>query len=72
MVAPLLDQLAEELQGVVKISKLNVDDFPAVAGRYSVMNIPTLLLFKEGKEVDRIVGVMPKEELSKRFNRLRG
>jgi thioredoxin 1 len=54
------------------VGKLNVDDHPQVAGRFRIMNIPTLLFFKGGKEVDRIVGVVPKEELAKRIEKVIG
>jgi thioredoxin 1 len=72
MVAPVIEELAEQYRGKVKIGKLNVDDHPQVAGRFRIMNIPTLLLFKGGQEVDRIVGVVPKEELTQRIERLLG
>ncbi len=68
LIAPVIEELSSEYAGKAKIGKLNVDDHPQVAGRYGVMNIPTLLLFKEGKEVDRIVGVVPKEELARRID----
>ena len=54
----------------IKVGKLNVDEHPQVAGRFRIMNIPTLLLFKGGKEVDRIVGVVPKDELGKRIEKV--
>ncbi len=69
MVAPIVEELAGTYQGKVKIGKLNVDDHPQVAAQYRIMNIPTLLLFKGGKEVDRIVGVQPKEELARRIEK---
>jgi thioredoxin 1 len=62
--------LAGTYQGRVTIGKLNVDEHPQVAAEYRVMNIPTLLLFKGGQEVDRIVGVQPKEELIRRLERV--
>jgi len=68
LIAPVVEELAQTYQGKVKIGKLNVDDHPAIAAQYRVMNIPTLLLFKGGKEVDRIVGAQPKEELVRRIN----
>ena len=68
LISPVIEGLAGTYQGKVKMSKLNVDDHPQVAGRFNVMNIPTLLLFKGGQEVDRIVGVVPKEELSRRLD----
>lgn len=72
MIAPVVEELAGTYQGKMKMGKLNVDDHPQVAGRFRVMNIPTLLLFKGGKEVDRIVGVVPKEELTRRIERVLG
>jgi thioredoxin 2 len=69
MIAPMLEALAIELAGRVKIAKLNVDENPMTAGRLNVRSIPTLLLLKGGKEVDRIVGVMPKAELKQRVER---
>ena len=70
MLAPMVEELAGTYQGRVKIGKLNVDDHPQVAARFRIMNIPTLLLFKGGAEVDRIVGVVPKEELSRRIEQV--
>ena len=72
LIAPIVEELAGTYQGKMKMSKLNVDDYPQVAAQFRIMNIPTLLLFKEGKEVDRIVGVVPKEELSRRIEKVIG
>jgi thioredoxin 1 len=72
MITPVVEELAGTYEGKMKMSKLNVDDHPQVAGRFRVMNIPTLLLFKDGKEADRIVGVVPKEELTRRIDRVVG
>jgi thioredoxin 1 len=63
MIAPILEQLDQETQGKVTIAKVNVDDNPNVAGQYGVMSIPTLKLFKNGKEVHTVVGVQPLENL---------
>jgi thioredoxin 1 len=63
MIAPILDQLNQESAGAVTIAKLNVDDNPALASQYGVMSIPTLKLFKDGKEVETIVGLQPLENL---------
>ena len=60
MIAPAVEAIAKEYEGKLKVCKLNVDDAPAAAAQYSVMSIPTLLLFKEGKVVDKTVGVVPK------------
>ena len=62
-IAPILDQLAVELQGKMKIVKVNVDESPDLAGKFNVMSIPTLLVFKNGRPVDQIVGAMPKDRL---------
>src|SRR5205823_3867315 len=62
MLAPIVDELAGELAGRVKVGKLNVDENPSTAGRFGVRSIPTLLVLKGGREVDRIVGVVPKAE----------
>lgn len=70
MIAPMVEDLANTYQGKMKMGKLNVDDHPQVAGQFRIMNIPTLLIFKGGQEVDRIVGVVPKEELSRRIDRV--
>ena len=67
MIAPLVEEFAGTYAGKVKMGKLNVDDHPQVAAQYRIMNIPTLLLFKGGQEVDRIVGVVPKQELTRRI-----
>ena len=65
MIAPVIDELANDFAGRAKIGKLNVDDYGRVAQEYGVMSIPTLVLFKEGKEISRIVGFKPKGELAK-------
>lgn len=68
MIAPILDEIATEQAGKVRIAKLNVDDAPDIARRFEVMSIPTLLLFQDGVVAKRIVGAKPKsailEELS--------
>jgi len=69
MIAPIVDQLAAELAGQVRVAKLNVDDNPVTAGRLDVRSIPMLLVFKGGREIDRIVGVQPKAEIALRVLR---
>jgi len=69
MVAPIVDQIAAELAGRVKVAKMNVDDNPATSSRFGVRSIPTLLVFKDGREVDRIVGVQPKPAILGRLER---
>ena len=63
MIAPILDEIAGELDGRAKIVKINVDDNPQVASQYGIMSIPTLLLFKDGKKVDQKVGALAKPAL---------
>lgn len=72
LIAPVIEELAETYAGKIKMSKLNIDDHPQVAARFKVMNIPTLILFKNGQEADRIVGVVPKEELVRRIEQVIG
>jgi thioredoxin 1 len=60
---PIVAQIAREYPQVLKVGKLNVDDYPELATRYGVMGIPTLILFKDGREVARIVGYQPRERL---------
>jgi thioredoxin len=57
MLAPLLEQLAGEFTGKIKFAKLNVDDAPELAGRYDITGVPTLMLFRDGKPVDQMVGL---------------
>jgi thioredoxin 1 len=68
MIAPVIDQLSLELQGKMKIAKVNVDEAPQLAGKFNVMSIPTLLIFKSGQPVDQIVGAMPKDKLLAKLN----
>ncbi len=70
MVAPVIEQLAGELSGRVQIAKMNVDDNPVTSSRFNVRSIPTLLIFQNGREVDRIVGVSPKPEILRRLQRV--
>jgi thioredoxin 1 len=65
-IAPVLDQIAAE-RDELKVVKLNIDEQPAVAQRYGVMSIPTLILFKEGEPVAAAVGAMPKSMLEERL-----
>jgi thioredoxin 1 len=68
MLAPIIDQMATELAGKMKVAKLNVDEAPDLAGQYNVMSIPTLLVFKNGEPIDQIVGAMPKDRLLAKIN----
>ena len=63
MVAPILDEIAEEQDGKIKVTKLNVDEVPSVAQRFGVMSIPTMLVFRDGEVDKRIVGAKAKAQL---------
>ena len=63
MIAPVLEQIDSEIGSQLKIVKVNVDENPESAGRFGVMSIPTLLVFKDGQQVDKVVGFQPKEAL---------
>jgi thioredoxin 1 len=63
MVGPVVEEIAAEKQGALKVSKLNTDENQQTAIRYNVMSIPTLIVFKNGQEVKRVVGAYPKKRL---------
>ncbi len=63
-IAPIIEELASEYTGKIKIAKLNVDDNPATPGQYGVRSIPTLILFKGGKVLEQTVGAQPKTRLA--------
>ena len=63
MIAPLIEELAQENSGACKFAKVNIDDTPNIAATYGVTSIPTLMVFKGGDVVDRFVGVQPKNRL---------
>ena len=67
MVAPIIDELAKEMQGKVVFGKLNVDENPETSMKHQIMSIPTLLVFNNGNLVERLVGAYPKEELKKKL-----
>ncbi|WP_147532561.1 thioredoxin [Bacillus marasmi] len=64
MIAPVLEELDQELGEKAKIVKVDVDENPETAGQFGIMSIPTLLVFKDGQPVDKVVGFSPKEALS--------
>ncbi|PSB35560.1 thioredoxin [Stenomitos frigidus] len=64
MVAPIVDELAAQYTGQVKVVKLNTDENPGIASQYSIRSIPTLLLFKAGQAIDTLVGAVPKKTLA--------
>jgi thioredoxin 1 len=70
MIGPVIEELAKEYAGKVKVCKLNTDEAQDTAGKYQISAIPTILLFKGGKVVQQLVGLQPKEELKKHLDEL--
>lgn len=68
MIAPIVEELASDLRGKVVFGKLNVDENPLTTSRYGIMSIPTLLIFKDGKPVDAIIGATSKSKILSRLN----
>jgi thioredoxin 2 len=68
--SPILEDLAAEMGGRVRVAKLNIDENPATANRFQIHSIPALLFFQGGREVDRMVGVRPKAEIVRRLEQL--
>jgi thioredoxin 1 len=64
MVAPVVDEIAEQYQGQIKVVKVNTDENPAIASQYGIRSIPTLMIFKGGQRVDMVVGAVPKTTLA--------
>ena len=67
IIAPVINELARELVGQIRVAKLNIDENPVTPQRYRVQHIPALLVLKDGEEVDRIVGVQPKPVILRRL-----
>ena len=70
MLAPLIDELASEYDGKVKVGKVNIDDFQSLAVQYGIRAVPTLLLFKDGEVADQIVGLKSKRDLKSSLDRV--
>lgn len=68
-IAPMVEELANDYQGKARIGKLNVDENQAIAGKYGIRSIPTLLVFKNGQVVDQVIGAVPKSKLVDALNK---
>jgi len=64
MIAPVIEELAVDFEGLARVAKVDVDRNPQVAAQYDIRSIPTLLLFKDGQVVDRVIGMVPKQVLA--------
>ncbi|MBF0568325.1 MAG: thioredoxin [Nitrospirae bacterium] len=67
MVAPIVEDMAKEYAGRLKVLKLNTDENPDIASKYKIMGIPTLMLFKNGEKIDQLVGAVPKHQLKEKI-----
>ena len=70
MIAPMLDELASEYDGKVKVGKVNIDEFQSIATRYGIRAIPTLLIFKDGEVADQVVGMRSKRDLKANLDKV--
>jgi len=70
MVAPIVDEIAKDYDGKLKVVKLNTDENPDIAGKYQIRGIPTLMFFKGGQTVDQVVGAVPKAQLKAKVDAL--
>jgi len=68
MITPLIEEIARQYSGQIKVAKLNIDEGQASASKYGIMSIPTLIIFKNGKAVDQVVGALTKKELVAKIN----
>ena len=68
MVAPVVEELAGDYDGKIKVAKVDVDANPEIAGKYGIRSIPTMLFFKDGKPVNQVVGAVPKQVLQERLD----
>jgi len=67
-ISPIVDEIAQELDGKLKVTKVNVDDAQELAAKFNIMSIPTLLIFKSGEPVEQIVGAVSKDQLMEKIN----
>lgn len=68
--APVLDELAQEMDNRIKVAKVNVDESRSLAQRYGVMSLPTMIVFKSGDEVEKIMGYMPKTNIAAKLEKI--
>jgi len=68
VISPIVEEISGELEGKLKVAKVNVDDAQDLAGKYNIMSIPTLLLFKDGEPVEQIVGAVGKDQILDKIN----
>ncbi|MCK4672955.1 thioredoxin [candidate division WOR-3 bacterium] len=69
MVTPILEEIAKEYDGKVKVGKVNVDNEIKIANEHTIQNIPTIMIFSQGKEVERIIGAVPKDHIEKKLKK---
>jgi thioredoxin 1 len=69
MVGPVLEQIAAEYQGKIKIVKVNTDENSGLAGKFGIMSIPTMIVFDKGREVDKFIGALPKQGILAKLKR---
>lgn len=65
--APIIDSIAAEFEGKLKVAKLNVDEHQSIAAKFAIMSIPTMIIFKEGEEIDRVIGFIAQKNLSEKI-----
>ena len=70
IISPIVEEISNEYGDKIKVGKLNVDENPSIAGRYSIMGIPTILFFKDGNIVDQVVGAVPKRILEEKVKKI--
>ena len=70
MVSPIVEELSNDYDGKIKVTKLDVDSNPQTAANYGIRGIPTLLMFKDGSAVDQIVGAVPKKHIAERLDKI--
>jgi len=68
MIAPIVEQIAQDYQGRLKVGKLNVDENPQIAAQFGIRGIPTLLLFNKGKPIEQIIGAVPKAQIQTKLD----